>query len=150
MLAQYGRNLLGRQRAPVERAEVGQLAGCPDEATAEVVLAARVELDVRRKHSAVLVEESHQTAVMIEMAMADNQSVDLPRVDAHEAHVVEEHVGGVAEIEQQGAGLVAALGFKPQRQAPLGVNDVWKAGLHRGRLHAYAVDCPRAQEKILR
>src|SRR6516165_11011613 len=49
VLAQHGRDLVSRQGAPIERAKVGQLAGRPDQAMAEVVLAASVELHVRRQ-----------------------------------------------------------------------------------------------------
>src|SRR5262249_28571368 len=48
VFAQDGRDSLRRQRAPVESAEVGQLAGCPDEAMAESVLPAGVEFHVCR------------------------------------------------------------------------------------------------------
>ena len=58
VLAQDGRDLVSRQRAPIERAKVGQLAGRPDQAMAEIILPASVELHVRRQCVTVLVEES--------------------------------------------------------------------------------------------
>jgi hypothetical protein len=61
---------------------------------------------------------------MIEMAVAEDQSVDLLHIDTHDAHVVDEHVGGVPVVEHQRAGLIAALGFEPQRQSPLRVDYV--------------------------
>ena len=108
-----------------------------------------VELHVRRQRATVLVEESHQAADMIEMAMADDQSVDLLHVDAHDAHVGDKHVRRVAVIKHQGAGLVPALGFEPERQPPLGVNHIGKPRLEGNRLHAYSVDPCGAQEKIV-
>jgi hypothetical protein len=149
VFAQDDRDLLSRQCAPVERAKVSQLARRSDQAMAEIVLTAGVELHVRRQRAAILVEESHQAAEMIEMAVADNQGVNLLHVDAHDAHVVDEDVGRVTVIEHQGAGLVAALGFEPERQAPLGVNHIGKPGREGGRLHAHTIDRAGAQEKIV-
>src|ERR1700719_4030266 len=44
VLAQDGGDLPSRQSAPIERAEVGQLALRPDQTMAEIILAAGVEL----------------------------------------------------------------------------------------------------------
>ena len=86
---------------------------------------------------------------MIEMPVADDQCVNLLHVDAHDAHVVDKHVGRVAVVQHQGAGLIAALGFEPERQAPLGVNHIGKPRRDGGWLHAHAVDRAGAQEKIV-
>jgi len=61
----------------------------------------------------------------------------------------DKHVRRVAVIKHQGAGLVPALGFEPERQPPLGVNHIGKPRLEGNRLHAYSVDPCRAQEKIV-
>src|SRR4030088_1907534 len=52
----------------------------------------------------------------------------------------DKHVRRVAAIKHQGAGLVPALGFEPERQPPLGVDLIGKLRLEGNRLHAYSVD----------
>jgi hypothetical protein len=47
---------------------------------AEVVLASRIKLDVRGQRVAILVEESDQATVMVEMAVTDDESIDFFRI----------------------------------------------------------------------
>ena len=77
-LAQHDSDLVRRQRAAVEIAEVTKRAGRSrgHDTMAEIVLASRVELDVGGQRVAILVEESDQAAVMVEMAVADDERVD--------------------------------------------------------------------------
>ena len=70
---------------------------------AEIVLAAGVKLKIRGQHAAIFVEKRDQAAVMIEMAVADDQGVNLFRVYAQQLDIVQERVRRVSVIEHQRA-----------------------------------------------
>ena len=86
---------------------------------AEVVLAARVELHVGGKHAAVLVEEADEPAVVVDVAMADDQRLDLCRIDLEQPHVVDDRRRGVAEVEQDRAALVARAAIRDRARGPI-------------------------------
>ena len=65
-----------------------------------------------------------QAAVVVNVAVADDQRLDLARIDLQELDVVDQRRGRVAEVEHDGALLLLALRFQEQRQAPLIVQDV--------------------------
>src|SRR3954468_5356125 len=66
--AEHCRHLVGLDLAALERAVLAQLPGRgTTEPMAEIVLASSVELQVRRKHAAVLAEETDEAAVMVDM-----------------------------------------------------------------------------------
>lgn len=153
-LAQNRRDLLCDEVAPVELAEIGELAlhRTRADAMAEIVLAAGIELEVGRERSAVPGEEAVQPAIMVVMAMADDQGIDLGRVDLEDADIVEERIGAVAEIEQDGARIRALLGFEEERQTPLVVQHLAiiraAAGPRRDMLHA--LDGAGLEELVMR
>src|SRR5215204_1826035 len=118
-LAEHGRDLLRRKFAPVEHAEIGELARCAPAliAMAEIVLAAGVELDVGRERRAVFLEEADEPAKMVVMAVANDERVELARVNAGDVDVVEERLGAVAEVEHHGA-LLCALSVSRKSDRP--------------------------------
>ena len=93
---------------------------------AEIVLTARVELDVGRHHRAVFLQEANEAAIVIDMPVADDHRLDLRRIDLEQIHIVE-NCRGVAEVEQDRAVLCAALRFQIQREAPFIVQHVARA-----------------------
>jgi hypothetical protein len=48
---------------------------------------------------------------MIVMAVAQNQGVELRRIDAQKFEIVVERIGGEAEIDEQFAALIATAGI---------------------------------------
>src|SRR5262249_57578409 len=108
-----------RNPAPVERAKFGKLAGRSLVAPAEVVLAAGIERELLRQPRAMPIEKAEQPAVMVEMAVAHDQCLDLLRIGADIVDVVVERFRGVAEVDHHGVPLTGALGFYIERQAPL-------------------------------
>ena len=81
-LAQHRRHLVRVDLAALECAVLTQLPRrAAAEAMAEIVLAAGIELQVGRQHAAILAQEADQAAVMIDMAVADDQRLDLAGVD---------------------------------------------------------------------
>ena len=58
-----------------------------------------VELQFGRQRRAILVEEAQQAAEVIEMSVADDQRLDLLRIDPDHLHIVEQRFGRVAEID---------------------------------------------------
>ncbi len=138
-LRQHHLHVVGRDIAAVEHAEVVELTRRRRAvvALAEIVLAAGVERQFRGQRLAVTVEEADEPAPMIEMAVAQDQRVDLLHVDAEQVHVPGQHLGRPAIVEQEGARLAATLGFKKQRQAPFAVQrPLGIAGPARLDLHA--------------
>src|SRR5262249_57114757 len=83
----------------VERAKFGKLAGRSLVAHAEIVLAAGIEREVLRQHRAVPIEKADEPTVMVEMAVAHDQRLDLLRVGTDIIDVVVERFWGVAEVE---------------------------------------------------
>ena len=65
---------------------------------------------------------------MIDMAVADDQRVQLGRIDLEQADIVDDRGRRVAEIQQDIASLLFALRFQKQRQTPLIVQDVARVG----------------------
>ena len=90
-LAQHGLHLLCGDLLAVEDAELTVLPGrgAADTMT-EIILAAGIELHVGGQHAAILVEKSDQAAVMIDMAVADDQRIDLRRIHIQKADVVDD------------------------------------------------------------
>ena len=86
---------------------------------AEIVLAAGVEAQILAHLRAPRFEEAHQPAVMVVMPVAEDQRIDLGRVDLQQFEIVGVDVGGEAEIEQIAPRLAAFGRFDVQREAPL-------------------------------
>ena len=86
--------------------------GWPAEPPAEVVLAAGVEREVGRQDARYLSRKPMQAAEVVVMPVADDQRIDLVRIGADDLHVVEQRFRRVAEVEQDGALLGAALRFE--------------------------------------
>src|SRR5690348_13878445 len=101
-LAQHGLDLGLGEVAAVEHAEQDGLvlARRLHIAVAEIGLAAGEELEVGPHLSAMLAEEPDEAAEMVEMAVAQNEPVELRRLDIEQLDVAIEHFGRVAEIEQ--------------------------------------------------
>src|SRR6185312_7759970 len=101
-LAQNGLNLGIGEVTAVEHAEEDGLILTRrlHIAVAEIGLAAGEELEVGRHLSAVLGEEPDEPAVVVKMAVAQDESVELCRVDLEQLDVAVEHFRRVAEIEQ--------------------------------------------------
>src|SRR5690606_38102157 len=78
----------------VENAEAGALAArARDPALAEGVITADVQGQVLRHARAPLLEEFHQSAEVIGMAVTDDQGLDLVGLDAEDVQVVHERAG---------------------------------------------------------
>ena len=120
--------------APVERAEFAELSRRRRraDAMAEIVLAAGIELHVGRKHAAIFVEKADQAAVVVDVPVADDQRLDLARVDLQQAHIVDDRRRGVAEVQQDRALLLLALRFEVERETPFIVQDVARVGAAPG------------------
>ena len=125
-LAQHDRHVLRGDLASVEDAVLCELPrrGRRANAVAEIVLAARIELDIGRKDVAVFLQEADEATVVVDVAVADDQRLDLGRVHLKESHIVDDGRRGVAEVEQDRALLLLTLQFQEERQAPLIVQDV--------------------------
>src|SRR5665213_4167640 len=78
VLAKNHRYVFCRKSAAIEVAEVAEHSNRSgrEYAVAEVVFASCIEPDIPGQRVAILVQESHQAAVMIEMAMTDDESID--------------------------------------------------------------------------
>ena len=79
------------QFAAVEHARVAELTGSASCGFpgAEIVLAADVEREVSRKLVAVLLQEPDQRAVVVEVAVTEDQALHLGGVNTDDFHVVE-------------------------------------------------------------
>jgi hypothetical protein len=148
ILRQHGLDLARRELAPVQGAEIGELARHAVIAVAEIVLAAGVEGQLRRQHAAVPVEEVKQAAVVVEMPVTDDQRLDLGGVGADQLEVVQQRFGRVAKIEQHGVLLVRPLRFQQQRKAPLVVQGAAIIGA-RGGLDPDTLHLGRTQEQVV-
>jgi hypothetical protein len=116
---------------------------------AEIILAAGIELEVRRQLVAVLVEKAHQAAPMIEMAVADDERAHLAGIGFDELDVVEQRLGAVAIIEHDGPLLVVALRLQVKRQSPLIVQGPAEIRRPRRRRDAHAVRLVRPEEQVV-
>jgi hypothetical protein len=67
---------------------------------AEIVLAAGIEAQILAHTPAVGLEETHQAADMVEVAMTDDQRIDAADIDVHEFEVVGINVRREAEVEE--------------------------------------------------
>ena len=83
---------------------------------------------------------------MVVMAVAENESVDLARIHPLELHVGHQRFRRVAEVEQDRAGIVAALRVEPQRETPLGMERPSEIG-RTPDFHHNAIHLLRAGEK---
>src|SRR5580704_18002835 len=77
ILAKNKRYVSCRKGAAIEIAEVAEHYNRSggEYAVAEVVFASCIECDIPGQRVAILVEKSQQSAVMVEMAMTDNESI---------------------------------------------------------------------------
>src|SRR5262249_54527272 len=75
-----------------------------------------------------LAQEADQAAVMVDVAVADDQRLDIGRIGFEKSHVVDERRRGVAEVEQDCALLLSELRLQEHRQARLVVQDVATVG----------------------
>ena len=118
---------------------------------AEIVLAAGIEPHVGRKHTAVSVEKADQAAIVVDVPMADDQRLDLARVDLQQAHIVDDRRRGIAEVQQDRALLLVALRFEVERETPFIVQHIARVGAaaRPGRLVNHAVDGAAAQELVV-
>src|SRR3984957_16529149 len=115
-------DVLPRDVATVEHAEVAQIAlPGPGVALAEIVLATGIHRQIRGQILAMPVEKSKQTAPVIEMTMAQNQRVDLRRVDLEQVHVAVDGLRRPTIVKQERAFFVGALWLQQQRQSPFAV-----------------------------
>jgi len=103
------RHLVRDQLPAVQRAEFGQLAGCAAISLAEIVLTAGVEFDVGRQHVAIFLQKADQAAVMVEVTVANDHSVDLRGIGAGQLDVVEQRFRRIAEVEHDRALFIPAL-----------------------------------------
>src|SRR5580700_4774880 len=78
VLAKNHRYVFCRESAAIEIAEVAEHPNRSgrEYAVAEVVFASCTESDIPGQRVAILVEKSHQSAVVVEMAMTDDESID--------------------------------------------------------------------------
>jgi hypothetical protein len=89
---------------------------------------------------------------MVDMSMADDQRLDFARIDLQETDIVGKRLGGVAEVEHDGALLLLSLRFKEKRQPPLIMQNIASvcAASSPGCLVDHTVDRTTAQELIMR
>jgi hypothetical protein len=105
--------LTTKQVAAVEHAEKRRvLAGRLDVAVAEIGFAAGEERDVGPHALAVLGEKADQAAVMVEMAMAQDEPVEFRRIDLEQIDVAGQHLRRETEIEEVAACLAALERFQ--------------------------------------
>ena len=108
-----------QNRLAVERAELA--AGIA--ANAEAILAADIKRHLGLKRAPGGVEKADHAAEMIVMAMAEHQRVEGRRVDVEDAHIVEQHLRRIAEIDHDVALDTAGKGLRMHRQAPFAVEN---------------------------
>src|SRR5262249_16166793 len=97
----------------------------------------------------MLVEESDEPTVMVEVAVADDQGLNLLRVGADKINVVVKRFGGISEVNHHSVLFGVALRFNIQRQAPLIVQRPTIVGLARGRFNLDAFHLTWTQEQIV-
>jgi len=97
---------------------------------AKIVLAAGVEAQILAHLRPSRFEEPDQPAVMVEVTVAENQRIDLGRVDVHHPEIVGIDVRGKAEIQQIAPLFAASCRFDVQRETPLAGE---RLALRRGR-----------------
>src|SRR5262249_25004056 len=109
-LARHCGHLVRLDLAPIQRpilAELPRRIGTAD-AMAKVDLAACIELQVSRKYVAILIQKADQSTVVIDMAMTEDQGLNLARVDPQETTIVDDR-RGIAEVEQYRAVVLLPL-----------------------------------------
>ena len=89
------------------------------DAMAECILATDIKAKVVLHAVTVLRQNPEHAAKMVEMPVAEDERVDRRDIDAEQFKVVVEHVGRVAEVEQDAPGVRALGRGQVQRQAPL-------------------------------
>jgi hypothetical protein len=121
--AQDNANVARCERASVEIAEIAELAGRARwyHAMAKIVFAARVKLDVCGQYATAFIQQSDQSAIMIKMAVANNQGIERLRLDADNFHIVEQRFRRVSIIEHKRSRLSAFQRIQKVGKAPLGV-----------------------------
>src|SRR5262245_31335065 len=90
-LAQHRGHLVRLYLAPIQRPILAELPRrIPTaNAMAKVVLAACIEFQVNWKYVAILIQKADQSSVVIDMAMTEDQSLNLAWVHPQETNVVD-------------------------------------------------------------
>ena len=113
LVVDHGRRLRENQLDPmrgnlaaIEHATIGERTRrrSPACRLTEIVLSAAIQCEVRRQQVASLFEEANQAAPVIVMTMAEDESVDLARIDSLQLHIGHQGFRRVAEIEQDACG----------------------------------------------
>ena len=116
--------------APVEHPTFAELPrrGTGYFGLAEIVFAAGIQRKIGRQLVAVFLQITDQAAVMVEVAVTQDQTLHFRIVDAEDLHVVGERIGGVAIVEQQIARFTALARFEREREPPLVVQRFSEIG----------------------
>src|SRR5215208_2580304 len=120
LAAAHGLDTRRPERRAVERAHrdrrLAVAAAVPFLAKGQV--AAGVELNAVAHPTAVALDEADHAAVVVAVGMAEDQAVELIRLDPQEIEVAVHDLRREAEIEQISMLFSAFRGFEVQRQAP--------------------------------
>src|SRR5580704_18744382 len=121
ILAKNKRYVSCRKGAAIEIAEVAEHPNRSgrEYAVAEVVFASCIQPDIPGQRVAILVEESHQSAVMVEMAMTDDESIDFLCIQSEIVEIGKERFRCIAVIEHHRARFTGLHRLQVQRQPKL-------------------------------
>jgi hypothetical protein len=125
-------------------------SGGAGEASAEDVLAAGIKAQIVAHLRAARFEETDQSAIMVEVSMAEDQRIDSGRVDFHDLEVVGIDLGGEAEIQQIAPRFPAPLRFDVQRETPFAVERLALRRTRSGACHGEAGELDAAQKHVVR
>src|SRR5262249_39534330 len=148
--AQYDRDFARLERAPVQIAEIAEgarRAGRQD-AVAEVVLAASIELYVGGQRVAIFVEERDEPAVVIEVAVADDKRIDLPWVGPEIIEIGKKRRWRIGVIEHYRVCLAFPHRLEQKRQAKFRMQRSGVILRSVCRHHRYAVQKLGLKEEV--
>ena len=92
------------------------------------MIGARVEREIALHPAAVALEEAHQPAVVVHVAVAQRDEVEGGGVEAEHTPVVVHALGGEAEVEGDARGLIPAGDLDVMGEAVLGAQGRDAAG----------------------
>ena len=88
-------------------------------------------------------DKARQPTVMVAVPVAQNEPVEPLGLEAEQREIAQQHLGGVAKIEQILPGFTRVAGFEMQRQAPF-------AGQGRVHIAANAADMLDGDHRVRR
>ena len=107
------------ERLAVEQAPGHRFGAAPlDPLLVKIALTAGEELEIRAHSGAIMANEPFEPAIVIAMPVAQDQPVDQTRIEIEQLEVPDQHLGGIAKIQQIARLGTGLCGFQMQRQAP--------------------------------